>query len=235
MATTIHLKAIASAVLLASSAGYALPQSAGEHRPVEAPSQAASPSLPQSANEQEMAGLVIIPGTPVPQAPSSYSRFVDPIDGLSENEIVHYALAHNGELAAARQMIAEARGRLRQAGSRPNPMLDGGYQHGVTSSDNNLNLGAELPLELNGRRSARVAVAQREIELREAEVADFERKLVAEVRMKYVNVTAAARNLKFTEDLLRLTRDSHRLVQARVDRGKSAPLENLVFVEVKQA
>jgi cobalt-zinc-cadmium efflux system outer membrane protein len=187
-----------------------------------------------------MAGLVRMPGTPVPasalaQTPSSYSRFFSPVNGLTENEIVRYAVAHNGELAAARQMIAEARGRLRQAGFRSNPMLDGGYQHGVTSTDNNLNLSAELPLELGGRRYARVAVAQREVELREAEVADFQRKLVAEVRMKYVDITAAARNLKLTEDLLRLTRDSHRLVQARVDRGKSAPLEqNLVFVEVNR-
>jgi cobalt-zinc-cadmium efflux system outer membrane protein len=66
-------------------------------------------------------------------------------------------------------------------------------------------------------------------------VADFERKLAAEVRMKYADGIAAARNLKFTEDLLTLTRDSHRLVQARVDRGKSAPLEqNVVFVELNR-
>ena len=241
MATRIHLKVIAIVVLLASSARYALPQSASEHRPIEVSAQAgAAPAQSEKAIEQEMAGLVKMPGTPVQpsvptQTPSGYSRFVEPTNGLTENEVVLYALAHNGELAAARQMIAEARGRLRQAGFRTNPMVDGGYQHGITSSDNNLNLSAELPLELGGRRDARVAVAQREIELREAEVADFERKLAADVRMKCVNVTAAARNLKFTEDLLRLTRDSHRLVQARVDRGKSAPLEqNLVFVEVNR-
>jgi len=232
-----QLKAIATVLLIVLSGGYAPAQSAGEHRPSEASSQPAS--SPPTA-EQEMAGMVKIPGTrtqptPMIQTPSSYSRFVSTVNGLTEKETIQYAVAHNGELAAARQMIAEARGRLRQAGFRANPMLDGGYQHAVTSSDNNLNLSAELPLELGGRRDARVAVAQREMELREAEVADFERKLVAEVRMKCVNVTAATRNLKLTEDLLRLTRDSHRLVQARVDRGKSAPLEqNLVFVEVNR-
>jgi cobalt-zinc-cadmium efflux system outer membrane protein len=53
--------------------------------------------------------------------------------------------------------------------------------------------------------------------------------------MKYTDVIAAARNLKFTEDLLSLTRDSYRLIQARVERGKSAPLEqNVVSVEVGQ-
>jgi cobalt-zinc-cadmium efflux system outer membrane protein len=96
-------------------------------------------------------------------------------------------------------------------------------------------IGAELPLELGGRRSARVAVASAELKVREAEVADFERKLAAEVRLKYADAIAAARNLKFTEDLLALTRDSHHLVQARVERGKSAPLEqNLLLVELNR-
>jgi cobalt-zinc-cadmium efflux system outer membrane protein len=81
-----------------------------------------------------------------------------------------------------------------------------------------------------------VAVAQREIELRQAEVADFERKLAADVRTRYASAIAAARNLKATEDLLTLTRDAHRIVQARVERGKSAPLEqNLLMVELNRA
>jgi cobalt-zinc-cadmium efflux system outer membrane protein len=71
--------------------------------------------------------------------------------------------------------------------------------------------------------------------VREAEVGDFERKLAAETRTKYSDAIAAARNLKFTEDLLTLTRGSHRLVQARVESGKTAPLEqNLLLVELNR-
>ena len=223
-----------------SLSAYALPQSASEQRATEKMSQSTARGLPiKSPSEQEVAGVVSSgkPSAPeaTPQPLSSYSQFIDPANGRTENDLVRYALAHNGELASARQVINEARGRFRQAGLRPNPMVESIYQRGVTSGDNNLNLSAELPLELGGRRQARVAVAQREIELREAEVVDFERRLAAEVRMKYAGVIAAARNLKFTEDLLTLTRDSHRLVQARVERGKSAPLEqNLVFVEVNR-
>ena len=166
---------------------------------------------------------------------SVYPQFIDEINGLTADDLVRYALAHNGELAAARQMVAEARGRLRQAGLRPNPMVEGNYQKAVTGPDNSFTIGAELPLEPGGRRPARVAVAQREIELRDAEVADFERKLAAEVRMKYAEAIAASRNLKFADDLLVLTRDSHQLIKARVDRGKSAPLEqSVVLVEVNR-
>ena len=199
----------------------------------------ASTSLPQSVVGRDSLGLVLTnkakPPVEATQMASAYVQFIDPVNGITADELVRYALAHNGELAAARQMIAEARGRLRQAGLRPNPMVEASGSQAVTSRDNNLVIGAELPLELGGRRQARINVAEREIELREAEVADFERRLAAEVRMKYADAIAAARNLKFTEDLLMLTRDSHRLVQARVEKGKTAPLEqNTVFVEVNR-
>jgi cobalt-zinc-cadmium efflux system outer membrane protein len=198
-----------------------------------------SAALPQSAGQQDSLGVVLADKPPQPvaeaQSVSSYPKYVDQANGLSADELVRYALLHNGELTAARQMIAEARGRLRQAGLRPNPMVEASGSQAVTSRDNNLTIGAELPLELGGRRGARIAVAEREIELRQAEVSDFERRLAAEVRMKYAEAIAAARNLNFAEELLTLTRDSHRLIQARVERGKSAPLEqNQVFVEVNR-
>jgi len=164
-----------------------------------------------------------------------YSQYIDPINGLSADDVARYALTHNGELAAARQMISEARGKFRQAGSRSNPMLEGSGTRAANTPDNSIMIGAELPLELGGRRSARVAVASAEIRMREAEVADFERKLAAEARIKYADAISAARNLKFTEDLLALTRDSHRLIGVRVELGKSAPLEqNLLLVELNR-
>ncbi|MEO6723928.1 MAG: TolC family protein [Blastocatellia bacterium] len=166
---------------------------------------------------------------------TTQSRFIDPVSGVTSDDLVKRALEQNGELQAARQMIAEARGRWRQAGLKANPMIEASGMRAATSPDNNQMVGIELPLELNGRRRARVDVAAREIEMREAEVRDFERKLAAEVRMKYAEAIAAARNLKFSDDLLALTRESHRLTAARVDLGKSAPLEqNLLFVEMSR-
>lgn len=195
-------------------------------------------ALAQSTAESQQVGLVISakPAKSTEHAePSMSSQYVDPVNGLTADELVRYALVHNGELAAARQMIAEARGRLLQAGLKPNPAVESSGTRAVTSPDNMQMIGAELPLELGGRRKARVEVAQRELEMREAEVADFERKLAAGVRTKYAEVIASARNLRFTEDLVTLTRDQLYLVQARVERGKSAPLEqNLVFVELNR-
>ena len=210
------LRPIGTALLLMLSAAVALPQSRGQE-----------------------VGLVLLAKPPTriePAEPRSmYSQYIDPVNGLTADALVRYALAHNGELVAARLMIAEARGRLRQAGLKANPMLEASGTRAANTPDNKLMVGAELPLELGGRRSARVVVATAELQVREAEVADFERKLAAETRMKYSDAIATARNLKFTEDLLTLTRDSHRIVKAKVESGKSAPLEqNLLLVELNR-
>lgn len=154
---------------------------------------------------------------------------------LKASDLARLALERNGELQAARQMIAEARGRLLQAGLKANPMLETSGTRAVNSPDNNLMIGLLLPLELKGRRRARTDVAEREIELREAEVKDFERRLAADVQLKFSVVLAAKRNLRLTDDLLALTRDLLRLVNARVQEGKSAPLEaNLLAVELSR-
>src|SRR5215216_1651953 len=99
----------------------------------------ASTSLPQSLSEQDSLGVVLTNKTNAPaqttQLVSSYGQFIDPVDGLTPDELVRYALNHNGELAAAKQMIAEARGRLRQAGLRPNPMVEVSGSQAVTTRD----------------------------------------------------------------------------------------------------
>src|SRR5713226_9558486 len=118
----------------------------------------AAVALPQS-NGQEI-GFVLSAKRPKPidsvEPRSMYSQYVDPVNGLTADELVRYALTHNGELAAARQMIAEARGKLRQAGFKPNPTLEASGTRAANTPDNNVMIGAELPLELGGRRSARV-------------------------------------------------------------------------------
>ena len=126
-----------------------------------------------------------------------------------------------------------AQGQLQQAGLRPNPMLDLGVQESVTGPDNNIMASLTLPLDLNGRKAGRVGVAAHELELKRAQVAERERQLKAEVRMKAGEFMAAQRNLRFTQDLLRVNRDALSLLRARVARGAAAPLEaNLLLVEV---
>src|SRR5688572_26500287 len=166
---------------------------------------------------------------------SSLSHYFDPKAGLSADEAVAYALAHNGELAAVRYEIEAARALVKQASLRPNPQIDIERKEQINGSDNDTMVGVMLPLELGGRRSARILVAQREMELKERLLADKERLLAAEVRAKFGDALGELLKLGFTEDLLSTTDQGYRLIAARVAEGRTAPLEqNMVLVEVNR-
>ena len=94
---------------------------------------------------------------------------------------------------------------------------------------------AMLPLELGGRRAARIAVAQRELEIREFALANQERLLASEVRLKFGEALAAIKKLEVTEKTLTAAKQRYELVTARVTEGKIAPLEqNIFLVEVNR-
>ena len=169
------------------------------------------------------------------QPEPSLARFYDPNSGLSAADAVLYALGHNGELAAVRSEVEAARGLVQQASLRRNPQVEIERQEQINGSDNDTMVGAMLPLELGGRRSARILVAQRELEFKQSLLADRERLLAAEVRAKFGEALGELLKLGFTEDLLTTTTQGYRLVAARVNEGRTAPLEqNMVLVEVNR-
>jgi len=154
---------------------------------------------------------------------------------LTVDEVVGRALADNPELRATRAEVDAARGRLRQAGLRPNPMLDLGGQRNVAGPDNTVSIGLTVPLDLNGRKEGRIGVGVREVEVKVAQVADRERRLAADVRMKAGELLAARRNLAFTRDLLEVNRQALGLIGERVRRGAAPALdESLLLVEVNR-
>jgi cobalt-zinc-cadmium efflux system outer membrane protein len=153
---------------------------------------------------------------------------------VTVDELVARALAESPDVLAARADADAAKGRLVQAGLRPNPMLELGGQKAL-GTDNNVMVGLSIPLDLNRRKEGRVGVAEREVEMKQFQVTDRERRLRAEVRLKAADVLAARRDLEVTDDLLRTNREALNLVGERARRGAVPPLEeNLLLVEVNR-
>src|SRR5262245_1663466 len=156
------------------------------------------------------------------------------VGDMTIDELVTRALLDNLDMRAVRLEIEAAEGRLVQAGLRPNPMLDLGGQK-ATTPDNNLTVGVTVPLDLNGRKQGRVGVAERDVEVKRAQVRDRERRLRAEVRLKAGELLAAQRTLSVTEELLRVNQEALGLIGERVRRGATPPLEeSLLRVEVNR-
>jgi len=173
-------------------------------------------------------GLLTGTGEAVAQTPSAPEQ-------LTVDQLVERAVADNPELLAMRAEVDAARGRLRQAALRPNPMLELGGQQNVAGPDSNVSVGLSIPLDLNGRKAGRVGVAEREIEVKQAQVSERERRLAAEVSLKASELLAARRNFDFTVELLGTNQKALGLVRDRVRQGAAPALdENLVLVEVNR-
>src|SRR5437870_12537974 len=127
--------------------------------------------------------IVVVLSLPVSLLAGGGSAFAQPPPAsapVTVDQVVERAVADNPELRAMRAEVDAARGRLLQAGLRPNPMLDLGGQANVSGPDNNVNVGLSIPLDLNGRKAGRVGVAEREIDMKQAPGSGRERRLAAQ-------------------------------------------------------
>ncbi|HXM47169.1 MAG TPA: TolC family protein [Pyrinomonadaceae bacterium] len=185
-------------------------------------------SAPQNNLTATTVNLPLVPG-------SATARYADLQAGLTVDQAVAYALEHNGELLAARKEIDAASALVKQAALRANPKVDVSVSKTITGTDNNITVSGMLPLELGGRRPARIRVAERELEMRRQDVANRERMLAADVRAKFGEALAAILKLGFDEDLIGTSQRGYNLVAARVTEGGTAPLEqNMVLVELNR-
>lgn len=161
-------------------------------------------------------------------------RFVDPVNGLSLDEAIDRALAQEPSLRAARTQIDVARGLRRQAGLRPNPTASFERREEPAGTDNLTTIAIEWPLDLL-RRGPRAAAADRKVSAVQSAVADRERVLRSDVRMRYGEVLAAVRDLDILDELVTTSQRQHELLRARVEEGATPPLErNLLDVEVRR-
>jgi cobalt-zinc-cadmium efflux system outer membrane protein len=165
---------------------------------------------------------------------STVSSYIDPVGGLTLDNAVARALEHEPSLRAARSQVEVTRGQREQAGRRPNPSLSFAQQQEPAGADNQTRIELEWPLDLF-RKTGRVEVADREIDVAQHATANHERTLASDVRIAYGEVAAAVRTMSVTEQLLSATTRQLTLISSRVDEGATPPLDrDMLRVEVQR-
>ena len=186
-------------------------------------------NTPKEATESSSIKTALAPVLP---------KYYNQQDGLSVNELIERALTSNQEIVASRLEIDRAQARLNQARLRPNPTLEVEQSSGAaigSPGGGQFNVGASFPLEIYGRRAARIDQAQIAIEASRADVRNRERLLISGILTNYAEALAALRDLEITERLLELDLQTTSVVQTRVNEGDVAPLElNLLQAEVER-
>lgn len=166
---------------------------------------------------------------------NSYERFIDNSNGTSADDAVKAAIDNNPEIEAMRKEAAAGEALVKQARLRANPSLEVSGTKQTDGPDNSLMIEGGIPLELGGRRGTRIRVAERELEIRKLALAERERIMAAEVRMKFGEGLAAALKLKFIEEMLLAATENYELVSAQVAEGRRPPLErNQELVELNR-
>ncbi|MEP7149117.1 MAG: TolC family protein [Acidobacteriota bacterium] len=156
-------------------------------------------------------------------------------DGLAIERLIELGISRRADLMAARQRLAIAEGRLRQAGLLPNPTFETEYGSprflgGEPEYD--FSAGVTQVFELGGKRRRRVAVAELEVSQTRAEILALERQLIVGIRTAYSGALAAARQLDVLERLIAGNEEIVRITEARLAEGDVAPLDvSLVKVE----
>ncbi len=158
-------------------------------------------------------------------------RIVAPAPILTLADALNRAGASSPFQDAATAGFRAAEAQRRVAGLRPNPSIVGeaenvagtGIYQGLRSSETTL--GLALPLELGGKRGARIAVAEAQIGragLR-SEIARADLRL--RVTQTYNSAAAAQRRVIIAEDQVGIAAEVLRAARVRVQAGRASPLE----------
>jgi cobalt-zinc-cadmium efflux system outer membrane protein len=151
-------------------------------------------------------------------------RFIDSQRGLSLDNAIRQALEREPSLRSVRSEVEVAQGKRLQATLRPNPTVSIEQRQEPTSPDNQTMAQLQWPLDLF-RRPARVAMADRAIEVSERAVEDRTRLLMADVRGRYGDAAAAIRDLSLADDAVELISRQFDLLRQRASEGSVPVLE----------
>lgn len=145
-------------------------------------------------------------------------------DSLSLPQALATALEHNPDMAAARQEIGIADGARRQAGLIPNPELSVEVED-TRRNTSTTTVTLSQPLELGGKRGARIEVASVGQTLAQMTLERQVNDLRAEVTQAFHAALRAQTGVELAQQSLELTGRGLRVVEGRVRAGKSSPVE----------
>ena len=162
------------------------------------------------------------PGAPAVQAAGNTGT--QATDALTLQAAIAMALASNAELSAARRELEAAEGPVLQGGARPNPELSFLLED-TQRATRTTTLQINQPIELGGKRAARISAAERGRDIAAAELAAKRADLRATVVSAFYDVLLAQEHVKLAGDSTELARRAADAAGKRVQAGKISPVE----------
>ncbi len=162
-----------------------------------------------------------------PAPPGSYrpqAALVEPAAPLNLHQALALAFAANPELAVAAREVEATQAAVEQSGARPNPELAVEVED-TRSLTRTTTVQISQPIELGGKRAARIGAAERERDLATVDLRARRSELRANVTATFHAVLAAQERVKLAADTTDLARRASEAAAKRVLAGKVSPVE----------
>lgn len=139
-------------------------------------------------------------------------------------EAIQAALEFNPTLSGARREIEAAEGALTQAGVYQNPTLSVDVED-VRTRNRTVTTALSQPIELGGKRQARIAAAERALDRVRVQREGREIQLRADVTQAFLAALVSQERVRLAEASLNIARSGSLAASRRVQAGKVSPLE----------
>jgi cobalt-zinc-cadmium efflux system outer membrane protein len=148
-------------------------------------------------------------------------------------ELLRRAQSTAPRLAESRAHVAQSEGLARQVAARPNPTLglevenfagQGPFKGGDAAEST---VSVQQPLELGGKRPARIAAGRADLEVARAKAAIARATFAFDLAQAYAEAEAADLRFRLAGDAIALAEEDLRVTRALVQAGKEAELRSL--------
>lgn len=149
----------------------------------------------------------------------------EPTGSLTLSAAIDLALTTNPELSAAANELRAVEGAVIQAGILPNPDISTSVEDTQNKSTRTTTIQLNQRIELGGKRSARIASAERGRDVAAADLVAKRLDIRATVIGAFFDVLVAQERIQQAEDLLGLAQRASQAAARRVTAGKISPVE----------
>jgi len=149
---------------------------------------------------------------------------VEPTSPITLASAIDLAVSANPELAAAGRELQAVEGAVVQAGVRPNPEI-ATLVEDTRKATRTTTLQINQPIELGGKRAARMEAAERGRDVAAAELAAKRLEIRAVVVAAFFDVLVAQERVRLADALLELAQRTTLAAARRVTAGKVSPVE----------
>jgi outer membrane protein, heavy metal efflux system len=132
--------------------------------------------------------------------------------------------SQNPDLAAARLMIDEAMGRMRNTGRLENPELQVGPRYNATSAERGLEVAINQKFPVTNRLKLEKNLGATEVESARVEIREVENQLIGAARSAMVRVLAVRQRKDLLEQQSKLATELADFISAAAQRGESSAL-----------